>query len=273
MMRLVLGIWIAMALLPVPGAGQDTHAERGRYLSLSSGWNYTVSRDRALSPMIYRGSGTLLRLGYASRNERAQQSMNLAFHYGRLRQRQSPLGARILLLRADIDYRRVYRVARNLSGHYHFFFGGGFLTAAVYRQHNAFSNNAYQYDDAHSLSLESGIQRYFSLRQRSLRIRWYLSLPLVSAVFRPGYNSSIPDGFVEEWGNTGRSVLASVQWVGPRSYQRVISRWSLGYALLNGNELEIGYDWELYHYSFEHPLTTATHRLRFTLMFQLSRPS
>ncbi|MEX2597660.1 MAG: hypothetical protein WEC59_12105 [Salibacteraceae bacterium] len=65
------------------------------------------------------------------------------------------LGSRVFLARADVDYRRLHRVKDLFGDNYPIYIGESLLTQTVYREHNSFTNNAYQYDAVLSLSLEA----------------------------------------------------------------------------------------------------------------------
>lgn len=251
------------------GVAQGT---RQHYLHFGPGWSYNNTRDEAVSPLRYKGGGPALAIGYERETAERSGEVWLQGQYGRITPRQTDLfSAAMLLARADIGYRQLYLAGNFPDKRYSIFLGGGFLTTAVYREHNLFTNNAYQYDYAASISLEACVKRAIPVKQRTLSLDWKLSLPFLSALLRPGYNSSIPEGFIYYPEKPAKAVLASAEPGIFASYWRVLSTVGATYHLHNGNRIRLGYSWDTYRYSNGNRLTSATHTVYFLLLFNLSK--
>jgi len=261
---------LLLCVLPMVTHGQ----QKQRYLFFGPGWSYNTTKDDALSPLRYRGNSASLALGYEAADTRKAQEVWAGAQYGHIRSAAyEALSAAMLLARTDIIYRQLHHAGAFSKERYHVYAGGGFLVKAVYREHNIFSNNAYQYDYATSLALEGRVQRTLSLKHRSLDLAWGLSVPVLSVLARPGYNSSIPEGFVSYPDRPVKAVLASIEPGTFGSYTRVLSTLDIGYRLLNGNALRLRYTWDIYHYAGANAVTSATHTVHFLLLFNLSKPS
>lgn len=256
-------------LMASAGLSQD---QRQHYLHFGPGWIYNTTRDEAISPLRYKGHGLSLAIGYERQTAEQMSEVWLRAQYGSISPRhEGPFSASMLLTRADLGYRQLYHARNFLNDRCTLFLGGAFLTAAVYREHNLFSNNAYQYDYASSLSIDGRATRAVALGQRTLLLDWQVSVPFLSALLRPGYNSSIPEGFIYHPEKPVKAVLASARLGTFATYWRILSTAAVTYHLHNGNKIRLGYSWDLYHYENVNRLTSATHTVHFSLLFNLSK--
>ncbi len=267
-MRLYL---LVLAVL-VPVISQAQQAKQ-KYLVLGSGWKYHTVLDQSLSRIKYKGSDVAFELSYLSQSDTIINQLDVQGSFGRISSSANSLITSTALTKgANINYRRLYYIMPLSKGNYHWYLGGGFLNHAFYREYEDFTNNIWQYDISSSLSIESLIKRTLVVRERNLVASWQLSVSVLSAVVRPAYNTSLPEGFIHYQETPVKAVLKSISYHTMNTYARVESGFEVVYYLLNKNALKVSYNWDFYHFSTVNKLSVASHQVEFGLLFNLSRP-
>lgn len=246
-----------------------TWAQDSTYaITFGGGGAFSTTQDRFASDLIHTGFHGYASIGYID----PMSELEAQFQYGQINTGTSPLNADIQHLRGDINYRQYIPVSFLPNEDMNI--GLGLLSQGSYRRYPTFVNNDRQYDFATALSLE---YRYikalpWSIGKRTLHLRWHASLPFFALTMRPGYNTSIPDGYRPEDEEGMSAVLNSLESATFNNYWRFISKLAIQLPFINGNAMELHYQWDVYQHRRRNMLSSGTHQLGVTLHLNTKRP-
>lgn len=228
------------------------------FLEIGLGFNYHAFRDEATSPLIYRGNQPSFHLQYFFSNRKILGTIDENFSVGYLKNRNysSKDKNRALSFNNDLSFSTLYNFRNREKSTV--FIGGELLTMTNIRQNDKFNNANINYEVGFSLA-PSAMFEYrtswqagklnlglFSLkkRDRNFKMQYALSLPVFSAIARPGY-VTIND-FVDE-----SSMVVDSENINYVTFDHLFlmkNRFNFYYILHNNNMLKFNYNFTYYNY-------------------------
>ena len=255
------------------GFSQETKAERkvkrktvrkarDKYLGAGVGIFKMSAKDQATSPLLYSGTGAIGNLQYLVHSEELIETFDLSFGGGNMRTNKNDHSglARGSEYGIYFDFRFQYlmKVLKFAHNKVIWYLGPGFDFTNYSRINSKYGNSLYNYEYMTGVGLSSGIEfpfgykskdckflgMNFHRRDRDLRLSWQLFIPVIGAIYRPGYvtitNFSNPDEPVFNSENLHTGIF---------KYLQISSKVELFYILHNRNMLKLSYGWEYHQYN------------------------
>lgn len=240
------------------------------YNQIGPGALYFQTRDKAMSPMIYNGAAGYIQAGYFSNNrDTILNIVNTFFGVGYTRpDHYDYSAATALTFKTGIDYDHLRHVSKIGNTGIDWYAGGAWNTIIIYRENLRFANTAINYDFVSSLSLAAKFHRAVTIWNLDLDLDMKLNVPVISAIVRPSYASSRPEGALDNDEKYVKDFFQSIRIESLNNFQRLRSKISATYWLQNGNGLRLTYDWDYYNYSVVNEVFAATHAVYASLFFK-----
>lgn len=271
--------WVTLAAAPgglqaqpadVPAAETVVLTPRYRYVQLGAGASLFALRDRAMSPLRYRGANVSAYGGYQKQKGAVWQQGGVDFHYGELSPAVYNFGLRGIAqhLRAEATYSYLRQLHPGRTRTYRWWVGGTFSTLGTYRLHLLYSNNAYNWEVLTHLSAAARVERSLRLLRRTFLISYRAFVPVVGVGWRPSYTSVWSEPLLDPDARTAGNSLRSGKLLFPGRFFRYHGRLDFDYPFGNGNALRLTYVWDYYRYQAQQPVAVGTQQLLFSTLFR-----
>jgi hypothetical protein len=228
------------------------------FLEIGLGLNYHATRDEATSPLIYSGYQPAFHLQYFFTNNKWLGIIDENFSVGYLKTNHysSNDNNRALSFNNELSFTALYKYKSYTKSN--LYVGGEFLSLTNIRQNDKFNNANINYEAGICLA-PSAMLEYrnswkagrlnlglFSVkkRDRNFKMQYALSIPVFSALARPGY-VTIND-FVDE--NSQGFNSDNIGYITFNHMFLMKNRFNFYYQLHNNNMLKFNYNFIYYNY-------------------------
>ncbi len=242
-------------------------AKRTLHMFFGGGAAWETYRDRAMSPLLYKGIQGAAMVGAEVEGDKVLHRVESQFWFG------NTSAARLGGTTENLAYAANGSFLRRLNpsdAPWQWRAGPALSSWGSLRYHTGLVNSNYFYDLFISLGASGSLDRGFRLFRRQWHTGWQLSLPVLSWGLRPTYSGLVAatpeqeltaSPYLEEARTGAFGVLARLQ-----------SRLHLCYALPNENALMLLYYWEMFRSDLGyHSVTHAMNGLQLNLSIKLSR--
>lgn len=236
------------------------------YIGSSLGLSGSVIKDLGMSPLTYSGSNFRTNISFLRTNQNRIFEFRFDLDLGAMGNQFSSSNI--------VDYYGMYQSTSylwnlpvSLPWESRLFLGGSLDLISANRFHNAYSNNAYNFDFTATLSPVLKSQSPFSLFNQDFSAGMSLRLPFVTYSIRPAFNSSVGSGFLDEYESIWEALYNSSKLRGPS--QSFITQFSssLNWHIRNNNRIKLEYRWLYYSIDGQNPIQAANHAITVTTLF------
>jgi hypothetical protein len=242
---------------------QEKPPDRQRHLAVEAGILYSAERDRAYSPLPYRGLLPAVLLGYGVDKAHRSERFWASYSNGTLANR---FGARTEVLTARIFNYTLYERKRAEGSDWRF--GWSNNNALSLRDYAEAANFSPRFDYHTSFGPAVGFDRAFGGRLAGLELTVVGHLQLLGFFVQSGYVSAAPDATLGEDIGFG-SLLRSVRPFVPGRDWNWGTWSSLRYRLASGTELGLAYRYDMTVLTDSHRSTRSRGHYLFTLIAKL----
>lgn len=161
-------------------------------------YNY---KDFIVSPLVYSGMKLTESVQYYSRGDKKIMSLRFNLASGNLKNKVKVAESPTKLTHYYLEFYRLYYVSSFLRDQWKLYLGYNPSINFDFRTNPKYQNSAVQYNGQIDLAPMMQIDRRFDLsangrffrkKDKSIRLAWQLSIPVVSLVTRPTYNGISP---------------------------------------------------------------------------------
>jgi len=258
---------------------------RDKYLGLGLGMSYIKVTDNTTSPLMYKGlQFPAAKLDYLVHSVKIIKTLETDFSFGWLSTRTEtpwydPTNTSYFVA---IRYNILYNIKKPANGKINLYVGPELNINGHFRVNYKYGNSAFTFDNYNGVGVATRVEFPFSYtskkvkvwfmnfnrRDRTLRLSWQLSMPLVSYMIRPTYvtitNFIDPDlqsKITSDHTDGGFFVPLNIR-----------SQAELYYILHNQNMLKLSYIWNYYHHDPGYnKVQSAYHGFLFSFVFKFNQ--
>jgi hypothetical protein len=252
---------------------------RPSYFVSGIGVGSGILRDKATSPLYYRGATLLFSLGSQRTDTKVDRLFSANMSLGEFISEQNGTASSSSFIGLDMYYQKLYRLTRFSAGKWNTKIGGALVSTLNIRINPSFMNNALGLESVNNLML-AGKTTFDISRNRAKKFKlWFikgdlkpkkmhLSAQLNIGLLNLNYRPSYAYNYSPSMEGTEMQNIFGHYSVGLRGF-RVQSRIDYTHYIKNGNAYRFSYLWDAYRArnKFE-PLDLATHTLAFYFLFR-----
>jgi hypothetical protein len=243
---------------------------------------YSV-RDRATSPLIYKGFIPGFNIGVDYYSSKLRINLNYSFSYGFLKTRNYPLydGNTPESYNNLLYFNVLFKISKKNNNGLNIFAGLGSSITANFRLNPKYYNADFNYEFIGGLGpafqvekiwkskkdyINLGLLRY-PLKKRSFKLSTNFSFPVIAATLRPTY-TTVSD-FV---GGESDIELKNTKFTSFNNLFAFIGEVNFYYYLLNRNAFKISYMWKYYNYRPKYnPVNSINGSFNISILFRLNK--
>ena len=238
-------------------------------INASIGWYKNTTLENVVSPMLYSGGGIAFGTGLRIDRDISFDQFSMTYQQAGINPNLKN-DSRADLYRGQAEWIRAYRLTR-LNQSVGIFAGGQLLAGTSVLSHEQWSNNGQSYCFALSLGPGFSIDIPGIGRKENLRLKWDMSLPLITYVIRPGISSLLPEGAIKI-GNTDKLGLAfGGEITSLHQYLNLRSRVCMEIDITSSIGLQMEYFWDYQQYNVNNDYKSANHILSAGISYRIHR--
>ena len=244
---------------------KENNAQKKMYFPAGVGLTYHSAQDFTVSPLVYRGLGANIHLGFIEEGEKYINRNMFKLSFGYLLNTYQE-GTSTLSLKGDYSHIYVRKINNIYQSPGIWYLGGNLLISGVSRTNFHITNVGLGYDISQSLGISNWFRYPINMFNRDMIIDAYINIPFISYIIRPGYT-----GLFETSHSSDiklKDFIDNGHFVSFGNYVRLNSSASLTYLIKNGNALMLTYEWDYYSFQKVNPVQAAQHCIYFTTLFR-----
>lgn len=214
--------------------------------------NYNY-KDFMVSPLLYSGTKLTESLQYYARGDKKIKSFKFMLASGSLKNQVKVAETPTKLTHYYLEFYRLYYINSFLKDKWKLYLGYNPSVNLDIRANTKFQNSALQYNGQIDIAPMMQIDRRFDLaangkffrkKEKSIRLAWQLSIPLVSLITRPTYNGITPGmGPADKVVNDliFGQMIGGLQGRSLNNYFRMANNVSVDFYFKNNNGIKLSY--------------------------------